>query len=333
MKISRWRAAGKSSIRRDKTIISARLPRGKPRGIRSLKDSMAFLFLFVDGLGMGDRDTSKNPCAAPGIRHLACFRGDTAGAACGCVQTDANLDTPGLPQSATGQTALFSGIHSAGRIGRHLAAFPNQELRDILKEHSLLKRLHGMGKKTVFWNAYRPVFFNLPDEKKWRLSATTVANLAAGLPFRTLADLRNEKALYHDMTNESLLQRGFDVALFTIEQAAGILAAALLDYDFILYEYFLTDHAGHSQDFGSAAAEIRKLDRFLDSLLPGIRPEDTVLLTSDHGNIDDLSVKTHTRNPVMTRIWGQGRDFLKPRIRSILDVTPAVIDWVRTADP
>ncbi|MBN1893380.1 alkaline phosphatase family protein [bacterium] len=289
---------------------------------------MAFLFLFIDGLGTGERDASKNPCAHPGIRHLACFSGDPAGSACGCKPIDANLGMPGLPQSATGQTALFTGINAAECIGRHLAGFPNRELRGILKEHSLLKRMCEMGRKTVFYNAYRPIFFSLPEEKKWKLSATTVITLAAGLSFRTLTDLGDGKALYHDLTNESLIQRGFDIPLFTVEQAAHILAGALREHDFILYEYFLTDHAGHSQDIGSAAAEIRKLDRWTDRLLDGIRPEDTVLLTSDHGNIEDLSVKTHTRNPAMMRIWGPGRDFLENRIRSIQDVTPAVIEWM-----
>jgi hypothetical protein len=293
------------------------------------------ILVFVDGLGLGENDVRKNPCAAGGIKHLSRFANENGlhhpdGEGI-LVPTEANLGVPGLPQSATGQATLFSGINCSRALGRHLQGFPNQKLRDILKKQSLLMEIQKRGLRPVFINAYRPPFFSLPTEIQWKLSVTTILTLAAGLPFFGLEDLREERSVYHDMTNEGLIRRGFDVPLFSARKAAEILAKASEHYDFVLYEYFQTDKAGHSRDMAWAREEILKLERFIDALLSFIDlGKNTMLLTSDHGNIEDLSVKTHTRNPVMTLLWGKGRYELKEKIQTLTDIAPAVL-WALEA--
>ncbi|MDX1740430.1 MAG: peptidase, partial [Rhodothermales bacterium] len=57
----------------------------------------------------------------------------------------------------------------------------------------------------------------------------------------------------------------------------------------------------------------------------------TLLLTSDHGNLEDLSVKTHTRNPVpFVALGPAAHDFAE--VRSILDVTPAILRSLGSGD-
>ena len=163
-----------------------------------------------------------------------------------------------------------------------------------------------LGLRAAFINAYRPLFFKLKEKTRWRLSTTTVANLSAGLPFFLIEDIRRGRSIYHDFTNESLIARGFDVPRFSPEDAAHVLAHISREFDFILYEYFLTDRAGHCQDMERAFGEIEKLERFLSALLVDLNcDESLIILTSDHGNIEDLSVKTHTRNRVPTFLWGR----------------------------
>jgi hypothetical protein len=61
------------------------------------------------------------------------------------------------------------------------------------------------------------------------------------------------------------------------------------------FEYFLTDHAGHSRSMEEAAKVLRSLtacSRILGSLAAGM----LLLVISDHGNMEDLSVKTHTES-------------------------------------
>jgi 2,3-bisphosphoglycerate-independent phosphoglycerate mutase len=293
------------------------------------------ILIFVDGLGLGEKDPRKNPCAAHGTKHLSRFidgnglnDSDDNGI---LVPTEATLGVGGLPQSATGQATLFSGVNCSQFLGRHLQGFPNQKLRDILKEHSILKKIKERGFRSMFINAYRPVFFSLQEEIKWKLSVTTITTLAADIPFFGLEDIVQERSIYHDMTNEGLIQRGFDVPLFSVQKAAEVLAEASKQYDFILYEYFLTDKAGHSQQMEQAHSEILKIDQFLDALLSSIDlDKHSVILTSDHGNIEDLSVKTHTRNQVMTLLWGRGSRELKGKIQSLTDVTPSIL-WAMEA--
>jgi 2,3-bisphosphoglycerate-independent phosphoglycerate mutase len=299
---------------------------------------MRIIFLFIDGLGLGTADPAVNPCMDESLTHLRFFEnGKTASEASNggmLVPADACLGVAGLPQSASGQTALLTGVNAAELIGRHLPGFPNQTLRTVLKENSVLKRIREAGFRAAFANAYRPLFFGLKEATRWRLSATTVATLAAGLPFFSTELLSEGGCVYHDLTNESLIERGFDVPRWTPGQAGKVLKGIADAHDFVLYEYFLTDRAGHGQDRRIALRELQKLDDFISSILESFNPLDTLLLlASDHGNIEDLSVKTHTRNRVPVIAWGKGRERIAEKVRSILDVTPALLGLFAVGAP
>ena len=60
--------------------------------------------------------------------------------------------------------------------------------------------------------------------------------------------------------------------------------------------------------------------------------QSTVILTSDHGNIEDLSSRNHTLNKVPTIIWGRDRDCLAGRISDLADITPAIVDTLKEKD-
>jgi bisphosphoglycerate-independent phosphoglycerate mutase (AlkP superfamily) len=51
----------------------------------------------------------------------------------------------------------------------------------------------------------------------------------------------------------------------------------------------------------------------------------SVILTSDHGNIEDLSSRNHTLNPVPTIVWGDHKQDIANRIKSLADITPAIV--------
>jgi len=287
------------------------------------------VFIFVDGLGIAEKNPEFNPCTTDESGIFLNFldqRNGTIPFGGVSIPLDATLGVPGLPQSATGQTTLLTGVNAAKLIGEHRSGFPNKALREVLRQKSLLKQLKEAGKKAVFINAYRPIFFKLDDRLKWLLSTTTVANLSAGLPFFTLNDVVEHRSIYQDFTNKDLIRKGFNVPEFAPEEAGEILAEQTKHYDFVLYEYFKTDRAGHSQDFKRATEEIQKLGRFLTRFLSGSDLKTTqVILTSDHGNIEDLRVKTHTRNPAMTILWGPLKQEWSQTLTSLEDVTPAIL--------
>ncbi len=289
------------------------------------------VLLFVDGLGIGEADARCNPCCQAGFyfnHHLGEVFPKALADQGVVFGLDANLGMAGLPQSATGQTALLTGVNAAAAIGRHLNGFPNQALREIIAQHAILKTVHDRGYRAAFLNTFRPPFFDYnPFDILRHLSVTTVSNLYAGLPFFNLDDLRNARSIYQDLTGESLVANGFDVPVFTPQQAGMIVAQRSRDFSFSLFEYFQTDRAGHSMDLVRAQGELHKLSAFLHTILAHTDLSDTlVLLTSDHGNIENICVKGHTRNPAMTLVFGCGHAELARQLTSILHVTPAILD-------
>jgi len=95
---------------------------------------------------------------------------------------------------------------------------------------------------------------------------------------------------------------------------------------FTLYEYFITDKVGHAQDHEAAAHVLRALALFIRTLLGKLDLQrTTVILTSDHGNIEDLSLRSHTLNAVPTIIWGEHRETMAAGIHSLADITPAIV--------
>ena len=272
------------------------------------------ILVFIDGLGWGKPDPEVNPQHAYG-GEIFRLPPDV-----GSVQRmprsgwgrplDAVLGVPGVPQSATGQTTLLAGVNAQAILGKHLTGFPNPRLREVLLERSVLKTLTDNGWKARFLNAFRPRFWELSRERQLTLSATAVANLAADLPFFTLDDIRAGKSLYQEFTNTELNERGFEMDLLTAAEAGGVLARASRENDFTLFEYFQSDKAGHSADGPRIQEELTKLDDFMTALLAELEPdlvENTlVLVTSDHGNLEDITTRRHTLNPVPLLAWGDG---------------------------
>jgi 2,3-bisphosphoglycerate-independent phosphoglycerate mutase len=293
-----------------------------------LSPAMRTLLIFVDGLGIGTRG-AHNPldrlreAAAP----LAFFADEEPALDGGglFVRTDACLGVEGRPQSASGQTTILTGINAPALLGYHKQGFPNEAMREIIREHSIFLQLRRAGiEPNTFANAYTPRFFH--TRPRW-VSATTVAVEAAGMSFRGLEDLQRGAAVYQDFTNELVIAAGFDVEPRTPEQAAEALSALVAAHRFTLYEYFITDRVGHAQDMEGALTVLTNLARFVRAVVARVNFSDTtVMLTSDHGNIEDLSIRNHTRNFVPTILWGARRREAARRIRTLADITPAIIE-------
>jgi hypothetical protein len=288
--------------------------------------SMRVLLIFVDGLGIGERDPERNPLAKFVSPFLSIFKNaPLPQLPCGgiVIPTRADMDMPGLPQSATGQTAIFTGQNASKALGHHQSGFPTPTLRRLLDESSLFKSVAAMGKTGVFANALSQDYF---DRRGERISATARALLAGGFPWLDMDGLRHGRAISHDLTNEFLGGMGLDVPLRTPEESAKILANLCQRYDFTLFEFILTDMIGHSQEMAQAETIIRRLDTLLDIVLTQIDLQTTtVVLTSDHGNFEDLSVKTHTQNLVPTCVWGAGQKIFIERVKKIEDIAGAIV--------
>lgn len=285
------------------------------------------LLIFIDGLGIGEKNVDYNPLAGlenaeplnnfQNVKSEIIFDGLL-------TPTNARLGVEGRPQSASGQTTILTGINAPKFLGFHKLGFPNQALRDVIKEKSIFLQLKQRNiEPNIFVNAYTPQFFE--QAPRWK-SATTCAIEAAALYFRKLPDLLGEKALFHDFTNQTLIERGFDVPLFSPEKAGNILADLTSEHRFTLYEHFITDKIGHDRNFEQARVHLPMLAEFIRETLAHVDLENTtVILTSDHGNIEDLSVRNHTLNDVPTIVWGRKRKEISRQIKDLTDITPSIL--------
>lgn len=286
---------------------------------------MRMIFVFIDGLGIGENDENKNPVStsyAPNIKYI--FDNFIV------VPTDCSLGVSGLPQSATGQTAIFTGVNASQALGRHLSGQPTETLKTIIHENNLFKELIRRGYKVTNSNAYRQEYLDKmldPSDRRHRPSVTSVMTLSAGLNFRTVQDFEMGQGIYHDITGEILIESGYAVNRITTKEAAKRLYTISRNFDFTLYEHFMTDIIGHKADMALAIKEIKLLDNFLGELLKLIDVEkDILFITSDHGNIEDVSIKTHTMHKVPTVIIGEIPKDVNVKIESLIDIMPFVLD-------
>ena len=279
---------------------------------------MKVVFLFIDGVGLrgAAADNPVNPEVCPTLCRLVEKHSKPI---------DACLGVEGLPQSATGQATMFTGVNCASAMGRHCEGFPGPALRAIIEKSNLFLQLEKRGRKVAFADAY---LVDSADELASRRfkSVTTVMALTVPKVVLTADDLMEDRALMQDLTRETIQDRYPDVATIPPQRAAEHLFAIAQKNDFTLYEFFQTDVSGHSLDYARACAVLRMYDRFLATLARFTEAAGmTLVATSDHGNVECMAERGHTRNPVPFIAFGPGEERIRAAVSSLKDVTPAIL--------
>lgn len=299
---------------------------------------MKLLFLFLDGIGLGENDPQKNPFTRAKMPYLQSLLGgqpliyNTApfdGERVSLLAVDPNLGVKGLPQSATGQSVLLTGINIPAELGYHYGPKPNPEVAQYLDERTIFSKTVKAGKTAALLNAYPPRYFDGIDSGKRLYSAIPLALTNAGLPLFTHEDFLAGKALSADFTGEGWRSfLGFpDAPLFDAHTAGIKLAELAKQYDFSFFEYWASDYAGHKQNMESAVSQLEIFDSVLIGLLETWQNEDgLILLTSDHGNMEDLSTRKHTDAPVPLLLFGDKniRSEFKNNIQDLTGIAPAI---------
>lgn len=291
---------------------------------------MSVIIIFVDGVGIGKNDPDKNPCLSTKFKLFSPVQNlPNKGVQ---YSLDACLNVDGFPQSATGQTTIYTGINAAQYIGKHLFGFPNAALKELLATQSIFIELKSLGYKCKFINAFRPVFFTSPELfKKMRLSVTSEMNRTAKLSFNDLHNIKKGMALYHDYTNKELIKKGFKIPLLNAEKASTTLVNQSKIYDLVLYEYFLTDMAGHSKDMNYAISELDKIEELIFRTIEKLEyTKNSLVVCSDHGNLENIDIKSHTLNPAYFAIWT--KDKIK-NISSLSEIKSLILQIVKNSRP
>jgi len=276
------------------------------------------LFLFIDGIGL--RAPAKDNPIHAGVCPTLCHLIEAHG-----VAIDACLDVPGLPQSATGQTAMFTGVNAAQYMGRHCEGFPGPSLRKLILEDNLFMALARKSLRCRFADAYMADNIEEIAARRFK-SVTTVMALTRPEAISMRDDLAENLALAHDITRKVFVEKGYAVKPVTPLQAADHLLQVTRANDLTLFETFTTDLVGHSSQYDEACATLKTLDTFLDATVrlcanAGI----LLIIASDHGNIEEMDNRGHTRNPVPLIAAGPQAAAFLANAASLTDITPRVI--------
>jgi hypothetical protein len=300
---------------------------------------MHLLFMFVDGIGLGPNNPNINPFARADMPVLQSLLGGYRMVAstaphhtmrASLLALDACLGVAGMPQSATGQAVLLTGKNIPAEMGYHFGPWPNDQVAKHLENGNIFRTLKSAGIESAFFNAYPERYFDSITSGKRLYSSIPLAVISAGIPLRNTQDLIAGQALSADFTGQGWHEHlGMtDTPLITPYQAGSRLAELAHAYQFSFFEYWLSDYAGHGQNMDEACRLLETFDQVLDGLLSRWDDaSDLLLITSDHGNMEDLSTRRHTMNPVPALLVGAPairRDFIA-RLNSLTDITPAIL--------
>ncbi len=277
---------------------------------------MRVLFIFLDGVGLGADNPEINPFAGLempflqgllGGHKLLAASAPFAGERATLLALDAGLGVKGLPQSATGQAVLLTGINVPAEIGEHYGPKPNPAVAKHLLHGNLFIEFTRENRKSALLNAYPPRYFQGVDSGKRLYSAIPMAVTTAGLPLFTKEDLFAGRALSADFTGAGWTgMLGYPDTPVLDPHSAGLRLGQLAShYDFSLFEYWASDYAGHKQDMKWAVEQFTIFDDVLRGLLDNWNDDEgLILITSDHGNLEDLSTRRHTNAKVPALLIG-----------------------------
>jgi hypothetical protein len=243
---------------------------------------------------------------------------------------DATLDVDGLPQSGTGQGTMLTGHNCAALVGRHFGPYPHSSTHDVLDQAGLFRQVQALDlPPPTFANAFPPQYFD-PDRRRWE-SVTTRCVRAAGLSLRNLSSLLANRAVTADLTGRAWRDHlDLPVPQRSEADAARVLVEVTRSHSLTFFEYFLTDKVGHKRVDTPPTILLSALDRFFDILLDALDPsQEALLVTSDHGNLEDTSHTQHTRHPVPLLVYGWAAPYFA-EASSLADVTPRIVDALRT---
>jgi hypothetical protein len=295
--------------------------------------------VFLDGVGIGKKDYNFNPffkfefktfCKIfreiPTLENSVLINNDYF-----LFPTDANLGVDGLPQSGTGQASLFCGFNAPKFVGKHYGPHPYSTTIPILKEKNILVHYYKKHGKGFFANAYPKLFFDYIESGRSRLSVTTLTCKLSGIRLNRVSDVRKGRAITAELTNERWNERlGYKLPVIKPAAAARRLLKIAAQNEFTLFEYYLSDHLGHLRLAKEFEKRFFEMDEFLLALLSELdKDKTTIIICSDHGNLEDLSTKTHTRNPALTITAGKNAKEIFNTVKDISQIKSAILKYCK----
>ena len=299
----------------------------------------------MDGVGLGRADPAVNPFVHARLPNLTGLlgpdwyvadRGSISTARASLVPTDANLGLPGRPQSATGQATILTGRNIPALVGEHYGPKPNAAVAAAVREGTLFSEVTAAGLPAALVTPYPEGYFEAIASGRRLLSAVPLAATAAGLSLMGADDLRAGRAISPDFTGQGWRDYlGYqDVPLLSLREAGERIAGLAANYAFSFFEHWPTDQLGHRGPLTDAVTHLAAVVAFLGAVFDEWDDaQGLLIITSDHGNLEEKGHRQHTRNPVPTILVGRDHAAHAATIRSLADIAPVVRRVLNLPEP
>jgi 2,3-bisphosphoglycerate-independent phosphoglycerate mutase len=290
----------------------------------------------MDGVGLGGPDPAVNPFVTARLPHLSGLlgegwylnsRGPITTDRASLVPTDACLGVPGRPQSATGQATILTGRNVPQLVGEHYGPKPNEAVAAIIRQGTLFQEVVATGGTAALLTPYPPGYFAGIQSGKRLLSSVPLAAVSAGLKLMDVDDLRTGRAVSPDFTAQGWRDHmGYqDVPLLTLNEAGRHIASLARQYTFTFFEHWPSDRAGHRGSLEQAARHLELLDEAIGGILDNWDDAAGLLvITSDHGNIEEKQQRNHSFHPVPTILVGPGHQEAAGQIHTLADIASVI---------
>jgi len=298
---------------------------------------MHILFLFLDGVGLGADNAAINPFATATLPMLQGFThgrrwladvGTHATERALFIPTDAQLGVAGPPQSGSSQAVILTGQNVPQIIGEHYGPKPNAQTRDIIAHDNIFKQVRERGKTSALLDAYPPTLLASIARGKTLPSSIQQAAMNAGQTLFSKDDLIAKRALTPEWTGHAWHKhlKLTDTPLYTPYEAGQMLAKISRQHDFAFHSHWMTDYVGHRGPLSDGVELLETFDGVMAGLLDAWEDDEgLILMTSDHGNLEDIDNRHHTENRVPTLIIGAQKEAFAAGFDNLTDFYPRVL--------
>ncbi len=212
-------------------------------------------------------------------------------------------------------------------VGEHYGPKPNAKVAQQILQGTLFQEVVAAGGSAALLTPYPQGYFDAINSGKRMYSAVPLAVVSAGLPLYGEQELRQGRAVSPGFTGQGW--RDFlgydDMPVISLYDAGRRIAAIAQEYDLSFFEHWPSDRSGHRGSLAEAVAHLEMIDTVLGGLLDNWDDGSGLLIiTSDHGNIEEKDHRRHTRNPVPTILVGERHAELAQIIHDLTDIADIV---------
>jgi hypothetical protein len=292
------------------------------------------LFIFVDGIGLGADAPKTNPFSVANMPILTALTngkrwlrntGKQINHRAIFVPTDPRLGIEGRPQSGSSHAVILTGKNVPEILGRHYGPLPNEPIRNLLDEDNFFMRVKQRGGKAGLVSAYPPQRLDGINSGKRLPSSIQYAAIAAGQSLFTKDDVIAGNALTAEyITNSWQEHLGIEnLPDYSAQEAGRKLAQLSRSYDFAFHSHWMTDWVGHRGSMEQAVGLLEIFDKVITGVLDEWHDDEgLVIITSDHGNMEEIGNRKHTENDVPTLIIGHGKEQFADGFGQLMDFVP-----------